>query len=206
MALDVTSWAYPTTVSGSGWSASSGSLADAVLADDTNYASSTSPLSSTPLQLSAWETAPATPIAIPPGATPVGLEIKFRAWSASAAIPPLTTDVAFRFGYTPGTMLYDEKTQAVIDITNQPGTEYILGGSGDLWGGGWTDAEAEGAALHFYGAGFAGSPATRYLDYVMLRIWFTDGAVIGPGALVADNQSRYIPGLSVRGGRSVVIR
>lgn len=196
MALNVTAWAWPTTVTGTGWSATSGTLADALLSDDTNYASSTSPTSSTPLQMSDWITALATPIAIPPGATPVGLEIKFRAWSASAAVPPLTTDVAFRFGYTPGTMLYDEKTQSVIDITNQPGTEYTLGGSSDLWSGGWTDVQAEAAALHFYGSGFAGIPATRYLDYILMRIWYTDGTIIGPGPLLATAQTRYIPGLN----------
>ena len=199
MALNSTSWAWPTTVTGTGWTATTGTLADAVLSDDTNYASSTSPLSSTPLQMSDWVTAPATPIAIPPGATPVGLEIKFLAFCASATIPPLTTDVAFRFGFSPGSMIYDEKTAPVININYYIPTETTFGGSNDLWGGGWTDAQAEGAALHFYGAGFAGFPATRYLDYILMRIWYTDGAVIGPGGILAGDVLKYTPNVSVRG-------
>ena len=196
MALNATDWAYPTTVTGTGWTNVSGSLAtDVKLDDNTNMAFHANPVRATnPLICSVWETAPATALAIPPGATPVGLEVALQGYGNGASLPGTPLQIGVAFSKDAVTMIGDTKTIDVLEYTiGNPQPVQYLGSSSELWGAGWTDVEAEGNALFLFYQ--QGATTGRYVDYVAMRIWYTDGSVIGPSTM-GGSTSRCFPGLN----------
>lgn len=201
MALNSTSWAYPSTVTGTGWAATAVDLPTAVgTNNDANYAGHVGDATNY-LYCSDWITAPATPIALPPGATPVGLELQVQGYNDGAGILTGQTDISAEWGKTLASFISDLKLgdRAAADIGDAPISTGLItyGGQSELWGAGWTDVEAEAACLRLRGA--TSSPLRgRYIDMVRMRWWYTDGAVVGPGGLLAGDVLKYSPAVSVR--------
>jgi hypothetical protein len=203
MALSSTSWAYPTTVTGSGWAVSgAGTLVSCVKTNnDANYAYENDP-ADTILHCSAWEVSPGNTLAsvIPGGASPVGLELQVQCYNDGLAIVGGTQyRLAAQFGKD---ALYvavsDVKELAcLIPIASAPDVLALLeyGDPADTWGLSWTDVEAGEPYLKLYATNSVPLRG-RYIDFVQLRVWYTDATVIGPTTMMGS-QTRYLPGINL---------
>lgn len=162
-----------------------------------------------------FETSVGVPIAIPSGAIVDGLECIMTAGAFGGGgiveCEPATEE-------TPEVCFYP----ALCAIPSKNGTDsvgterqrnlnygsldFILGGATDLWGTTWTEAEAEGAYFKVYADGDESPASGRRLDYYWYRIWYHEsGDPPAPGAL-AEAQTKYLPGISVKGSPSSIRR
>jgi len=126
------------------------------------------------------------------------LEVALQGYGNGASLPGTPLQIGVAFSKNGVTIISDTKTIDVLEyiITNPQPVQY-LGGSSELWGAGWTDVEAESNSIFLFYQ--QGATTGRYVDYIAMRIWYTDGTVIGPGGILAGDVLKYTPAVSVKG-------
>lgn len=202
--MPVTDWATATTATGADWTPDSGTLVSAMALLDAVKVSM-SHTGTTSLVLGGFETSPGTALALPANAIPEGLEVVVGGWYYDGAVLGNSPTIGVRCSKDGVTPIFTAKDFEVGPNTN-PITNATLGGPGDLWGGGWTDVEMEGLYLFLNrGATNLESPAVgRMLDYLKLRVYYSEPVVVVPG--IIDAGLRYVPGYSQKGGQGSLKR
>lgn len=224
--MPVTDWGKPTTATSATWLPYDSTLVadiytnDVVLPDyswDVPHAYLPAPWSAGQIIIIGnFETSVGVPLALPANAVVDGIEVIMTA-SAFGGGGIVMCDPPDEFGTT--TCYYP----AIAAIPSKNGTDsvgterqynlnfsnlnFMLGGATDLWGTTWTDVEAEGIYFKVYADGDETPASGRRLDYFHARIWYHDGTAPPPvpGAL-AESQTKYLPGISVKGSPSSIRR
>lgn|SRR3990167_1025428 len=188
--MPVSDWVYPTVVTGSGWTFDLTSLVVSVgynggSFNDGNLVRHASAGPSNRLIMSAFKDSAGTALALPAGAIPEGMEVELEPWA-------LTAFVAEQFAYMGVFTSKDalvvtgtERETPNLTVVGETPVAVTLGGPNDMWGGPWSDVEAEAFAL-FMGSGTSStdSPAAgRAADYVRARWYYSEAATIVPSIL-----------------------
>jgi hypothetical protein len=188
--MPVTSWYTAGTVTGTDWTATSGTLQTAVASDDNVWAQAGS---SNVNYLICSNFA----VSLPAGAIIEGHEVQIYASATDPTIFGQTVTIGCRLSKDAANVTGNERTGEVL--TYPPDSEVTLGGPTDLWAGGWTDTEVEdgGFALLIRKGSDSTDSAGRQVDLVRVRIYYSE-PVAGGGAICAAGQMVYIPDICLK--------
>jgi hypothetical protein len=188
--MPVTPWYTAGTVTGTDWTATSGTLQTAVASDDNVWAQAGS---SNVNYLICSNFA----VSLPAGAIIEGHEVQIYASATDPTIFGQTVTIGCRLSKDAANAEGNERTGEVL--TYPPDSEVTLGGPTDLWAGGWTDTEVEdgGFALLIRKGSDSTDSAGRQVDLVRVRIYYSEPET-GAAVIGGSGQMVYIPGYGVK--------
>lgn len=188
-----TDWFYPTAVTGATWTFDLTSLVVSVgynggTYDDGNYVRHAAAIPAGERLLCAtWKDSSATALALPANAVPVGFELQVQAFTLTAYVG--TAYVGLYLSKDGVANVGSEREHIITGDTNATSI-FTFGGPTDLWGGGWSDVEAEGFQLFVgHGASTTDGIGGMGLDFIRARVYY-DEAVADPSAVLASKMRR----------------
>lgn len=207
----VTDWHYPTAVTGTDWTFDLTSLVVSVgynggSYDDGNYVRHPVPVPTAKRLLCAtWKDSGGTALALPANAVPVGFELQLQAFTLFAYIG--NAYVGLYLSKDGISNIGDEREHIITGDTTATSI-FTFGGPTDLWGGGWTDVEAEGFQL-FVGMGASNSVLNTTsglgLDFIRARVYYDEGGTTPPLTMLASRMLR-VPDVGVVNDRDTTLR
>lgn len=225
--MAATDWALATTVTSADWTFYDSDLVTDVQTQDVvaptyswsaphDYVAASS-YTGKVLILADFETPLGTPLDIPTGATVNGIECRMTcaAYGGLGYVycDPVSDEGEPEVCYYPAIAAYASKDGGTTPVgdkrsrdLNFGGLDFSLGGSTDLWGTTWTEAEAEAIAFRVFPEGQDDPPSGRRLDYYWVRIWYTEGSPPPPSPGVFNDTVRYIPGYAPKPSQNIIRR